>query len=296
MDDLLHSKSHASALISPLVLILAALFAILWAEAPAEGRLSASDLLLAKVYKEHIDPGDYWVSEKLDGVRAFWDGRRLISRNGYPFRAPRWFTRGFPEVPLDGELWMGRNTYEALSAAVRRREPVEAEWRKIGFWVFDLPAARVNFTRRYEQLGSIVAATASPYLSLVEQYRVADKQALMKKLDTVVRNGGEGLMLHRAGSLYRSGRSDDLLKLKPFQDAEAVVIAHNPGKGKYAGQMGSVLVETEVGKRFYIGSGFSDEQRRNPPPPGTVITYKYYGLTSNGIPRFASFLRVCDQP
>ncbi len=296
MDNRLHSASRASALISTLALILAALLVILSAKVPAEGRLSASGLLLAKVYNEDIDPRDYWVSEKLDGVRAFWDGRRLISRNGYPFRAPPWFTRGFPETPMDGELWMGRNTYDALSAAVRRTKPVEEEWREITFMAFDLPASRVNFTQRYEQLVRMVADSASPHLRLVIQFRVADRQALMERLDAIVRGGGEGLMLHRAESLYRSGRSDDLLKLKTYQDAEAVVIAHNPGKGKYAGRMGSVLVETKEGKRFYIGSGFSDEQRLNPPPPGTVVTYKYYGLTSNGTPRFASFLRVRDEP
>ncbi len=295
MDNRLHSASRASALISTLALILAALLVILSAKVPAEGRLSASGLLLAKVYNEDIDPRDYWVSEKLDGVRAFWDGRRLISRNGYPFRAPPWFTRGFPETPMDGELWMGRNTYDALSAAVRRTKPVEEEWREITFMAFDLPASRVNFTQRYEQLVRMVADSASPHLRLVIQFRVADRQALMERLDAIVRGGGEGLMLHRAESLYRSGRSDDLLKLKTYQDAEAVVIAHNPGKGKYAGRMGSLLVETREGKRFNIGSGFSDEQRRNPPPLGTVLTYKYYGLTSKGVPRFASFLRVRDE-
>ncbi len=295
MDNRLHSASRASALISTLALILAALLVILSAKVPAEGRLSASGLLLAKVYNEDIDPRDYWVSEKLDGVRAFWDGRRLISRNGYPFRAPPWFTRGFPETPMDGELWMGRNTYDALSAAVRRTKPVEEEWREITFMAFDLPASRVNFTQRYEQLVRMVADSASPHLRLVIQFRVADRQALMERLDAIVRGGGEGLMLHRAESLYRSGRSDDLLKLKTYQDAEAVVIAHNPGKGKYAGRMGSLLVETREGKRFNIGSGFSDEQRRNPPPSGTVLTYKYYGLTSKGVPRFASFLRVRDE-
>jgi DNA ligase-1 len=127
---------------------------------------------------------------------------------------------------------------------------------------------------------------------LVEQFRVSGKQALLEKLDAVVQRGGEGLMLHRADSLYKSGRSDDLLKLKRYRDAEAIVIAHQPGNGKYAGLLGSMLVETGDGKRFRIGSGFSNEQRHDPPPIGSVITYKYFGLTANGIPRFASFLRV----
>lgn len=294
MDNHLHGVSRDFAFISVLVLILANLLSIP-IDARAESRLSARDLLLAKVYDEDIDPRGYWVSEKLDGVRALWDGGRLLSRNGYPFRAPRWFTRGFPEVPLDGELWMGRNTYDALSAAVRRTHPVDSHWRKIRFMVFDLPAARANFSRRYEELARVVGETDSPYLRLVEQFRVSGKQALMEKLDAVVKLGGEGLMLHRAKSLYQSGRSDDLLKLKRYRDAQAVVIAHQPGNGKYAGLLGSMLVETGDGKRFCIGSGFSDEQRHHPPPPGSVITYKYFGVTANGVPRFASFLRVREE-
>ncbi len=291
MDNRLHDVSRDLALIFALVLILAIPLGIP-IDARAENRMSAPDLLLAKVYDEDIDPRDYWVSEKLDGVRALWDGHGLISRNGYAFRPPRWFTREFPEVPLDGELWMGRNTYEALSAAVRRTHPEDSQWRKIQFMVFDLPAARVNFSQRYEELARVVGVTDSPYLRLVEQFRVSGKQALMEKLDAVVKLGGEGLMLHRADSLYKSGRSDDLLKLKRYRDAEAVVISHQPGNGKYAGLLGSMLVETGDGKRFRIGSGFSNEQRHDPPPIGSVITYKYFGLTANGIPRFASFLRV----
>ncbi len=294
MDNRLRDLARDSALISVLILILSSLLGIP-IDARAESRLSASDLLLAKVYDEDIDPRDYWVSEKLDGVRALWDGDRLLSRNGYPFVAPRWFTRGFPGVPLDGELWMGRGTYEVLSATVRRTHPEESQWRRIRFMVFDLPAAREDFSHRYERLVELVDEIDSPYLDLVEQFRVSDRPALMERLDAVVKLGGEGLMLHRADSLYRSGRSDDLLKLKRYQDAEATVIAHQPGNGKYAGLLGSLLVETGDGKRFRIGSGFTDEQRQAPPPLGSVITYKYFGLTANGIPRFASFLRVREE-
>jgi DNA ligase-1 len=99
-------------------------------------------------------------------------------------------------------------------------------------------------------------------------------------------------MLHRDDALYRAERTDDLLKLKPHEDAEAQVLEHLPGTGKYAGILGSLLVETEDGVRFRIGTGLSDEQRRNPPPIGSVITFKYHGKTRRGIPRFASFLRV----
>ena len=135
-------------------------------------------------------------------------------------------------------------------------------------------------------------SSSSPYLSLVEQRKFRDERDLMKHLDDVVDAGGEGLMLHLGSAQYRANRSDDLLKLKRYQDAEATVIEHLPGKGKYKGMLGSLMVETPDGKRFKIGSGFSDIQRQTPPAIGTTISYKYYGLTGNGTPRFASFLRI----
>ena len=262
---------------------------------PAKSGLAAPKqpgLLLAKVYKEGINLEDYWVSEKLDGVRAYWDGRRLVSRHGNVFNAPYWFTLTFPNVPLDGELWMSRNKFEELSAAVRRLEPKDEEWQRIRYMVFDLPCSSETFDHRLKSLQRLILEVKSPYLGLVDQFRVTSHQALMEQLEEIVVQGGEGLILHRGDSLYRSGRFDDLLKLKPYMDAEAVVIKHLPGKGKFEGMMGAILVENEAGKRFRIGTGFSDEERLNPPSIGSVITYKYHGLTRNGVPRFAGFLRI----
>jgi DNA ligase-1 len=254
--------------------------------------LKQPGLLLAKVYEEGINLEDYWVSEKLDGVRAYWDGTQLISRLGNVFNAPEWFTQAFPNVPLDGELWMKRNTFEELSAAVRRPKPKAEEWQRIRYMVFDLPRSSEIFDHRFKYLRQIILEVKSPYLQCVEQFRVTSHQALMERLEQIVMQGGEGLILHRGDSQYRSGRFDDLLKLKPYMDAEAVVIEHLPGKGKFEGMMGAILVENEEGKRFRIGTGFSDNERQNPLPIGSVITYKYHGLTRNGVPRFASFLRI----
>jgi DNA ligase len=249
-------------------------------------------LLLAKVYEEGINLEDYWVSEKLDGVRAYWDGTQLISRHGNVFNAPEWFTQAFPSVPLDGELWMKRNAFEELSAAVRRQKPKVEEWQRIRYMVFDLPRSSGIFDQRLKVLQLLILEAKSPYLQLVKQFRVTSHQALMEKLEEIVMQGGEGLILHRGDSQYRSGRFDDLLKFKPYMDAEAIVIEHLPGKGKFEGMMGAILVENEEGKRFSIGTGFSDTERQNPPPIGSVITYKYHGLTRKGVPRFASFLRI----
>jgi len=248
-------------------------------------------LLLANVYRQ-VDLSEYWVSEKLDGVRAYWNGERLISRGGNAINAPGWFSDGFPATTLDGELWMGRGTFEALSAAVRRRQPVVAEWRKIRFMVFDLPDSESSFDDRLTELRQLVATTENLYLVAVKQAKIATHDALQEKLRTVVAGGGEGLMLHRGSSIYRAGRSNDLLKLKPYQDAEARVIAHLPGKGKYQGMLGALLVESADGRRFRLGTGFSEAQRGDPPPVGALVTYRHRGLTRTGLPRFASFVRV----
>ena len=252
----------------------------------------APPLLLANVYRDDVDLGQYWVSEKLDGVRAYWDGERLVSRSGNRFNTPPWFIEGFPRMPLDGELWMGRGTFERLSGAVRRRIPDEAEWRRIRFMVFDLPASPATFDRRLQRLRETFETIESPHIAPVEQFRVADRGELMAVLNRVVEGGGEGLMLHRDSSLYAAGRTGDLLKLKVHEDAEAVVVGHLPGKGRLAGMLGALLVEMPDGRRFRLGTGFTDEERRAPPSLGATVTYKFHGKTRNGVPRFASFLRV----
>jgi DNA ligase-1 len=249
-------------------------------------------LPLAKHYSSSYNPAGYLVSEKLDGVRAYWDGKNLRFRSGRLIHAPAWFTAPFPAHPLDGELWMGRRTFERLSAAVRRQEPVDAEWKGIVYQLYELPNAEGDFTARIAALQAIAAQTAVPWLKVLPQVRVKDNAALQLKLMQVSRDGGEGLVLHRADATWQVGRSDVLLKLKPQHDAEAVVVAHEPGKGKYEGMLGALVVMTSDGRRLRLGSGFSDEQRRNPPAIGSTVTYRYRDLTSTGLPKFASFLRV----
>ncbi|PCK09395.1 MAG: DNA ligase [Alteromonadaceae bacterium] len=249
-------------------------------------------LMLANIYEPSIELDAYWVSEKYDGVRAYWNGKQLISRQGNIYHAPAWFTKDFPDTPLDGELWMGRNTFDQLSGTVRKKTPDTSQWQKVRYMVFDLPASGEVFDARLQQLHKLFTHNNSPYLHLVEQLKIHDHQALNKRLKTLVAAGAEGLMLHRASSHYLAKRNDDLLKLKTFQDAEARVLAHLPGKGKFKGLMGSILLENEQGIRFKVGSGFNLQERRNPPAIGTTITYKYYGKTQNGLPRFASFMRI----
>ncbi|HXE22652.1 MAG TPA: DNA ligase [Rhodoferax sp.] len=257
----------------------------------------ASPLMLANVYHPGVPLADYWVSEKYDGVRGYWDGKQLLTRGGERVNAPAWFTAGWPATALDGELWAGRGQFAKAVSTVRQQTPDDTAWRGMRFMVFDLPAQGGPFTERIPVLNRLLATMAVPWVQPVVQSRVANHQALQVLLAKTVKLGGEGLMLHRGASLYRAQRNDDLLKVKTFDDAEARVIAHIPGKGKYAGLLGALLVEApaaqgQPARRFKLGTGFSDEQRRNPPALGSWVTYRFRGLNDSGIPRFASFMRV----
>ena len=257
-------------------------------------------LMLAKVYHPGVVLKDYWVSEKYDGVRGFWDGEKLLTRGGELIAAPAWFTAGWPKTPMDGELWAGRGQFSTAVSVVRQQSPKpanDADWRGMRFMVFDLPAQPGPFTGRISAVNAMVAQINQPWVVAVAQYRLADNAALQAQLKKTVKLGGEGLMLHRGDSLYKGVRNDDLLKVKTHEDAEARVLALIPGKGKYAGQLGALLVEMPGvnGKpplRFKLGTGFTDAQRQNPPAVGTQVTYRFRGLNDSGVPRFASFTRV----
>ncbi len=253
-------------------------------------------LLLAKTYDKKIEVSRYLISEKYDGVRALWNGKQLISRQGNVYHAPEWFLADFPKQPLDGELWISRGHFEAVVSTVRKHQPIDAEWEKVRYMIFELPEGKGSFSDRLKQLEVILATSQSRYIKIIKQFRLNTHEELISKLKTITHQGAEGLMMHRTDALYHTGRSDDLLKVKRYQDAEATVIKHLPGKGKFSEMLGSLLLENMEGKRFKIGSGFSDIQRQQPPPIGSLITYKHYGLTKNGIPRFASFLRVREYP
>jgi DNA ligase-1 len=264
--------------------------------------LDKPELMLANNYGKQstsaIDLNDYWVSEKYDGVRAYWDGRRLISRQGNEYHAPSWFTADFPDVPLDGELWLARGQFDRLSGIVRKNQPINDEWRLVRYMVFDMPKSLRPFDQRFKAMKSLTSLPA--WLIIIPQWRVSDEAELLIQLETYVANKAEGLMLHHGDSLYSTKRSDDLLKLKPSFDSEGFVLGYQEGKGKYLGMMGALWVEAEIvneegvaiKQRFKIGSGFTDQERKVPPVIGSEITFKYSGLTIKGKPRFVRYWRV----
>jgi DNA ligase-1 len=235
---------------------------------------------------------DWLVSEKYDGVRAYWDGRQLYSRSGYPINPPATITQNWPNTPLEGELWIGYGRYSEVAALINRHQTTADDWKNVRFMLFDLPHWPGNFRQRLTRLEALISTTEADNLVTIRQHSGLDQPALERLLDATVSRGGEGLMLHRASALYQFSRSTDLRKLKRHQDAEAVVVAHLPGKGKYSGMLGALLVELEDGRRFRLGTGFSDTERAEPPPIGSQVTFRYNGLTTHGLPRFARFLRI----
>ncbi len=250
-------------------------------------------LMLAKHWHTALNPGEFLVSEKLDGVRAVWDGQALRFRSGRAIAAPAWFTSALPSTPLDGELWLGRGQFDRLSGIARRAVPVDAEWRQLHYMVFDLPGSEGTFAERTARAATLLGVAGMPaWLQLVEQKRGTDQSALQRQLRQLVKAGGEGLMLHRADALWAAGRSDSLFKLKPLPDEEGRVVGHLPGKGKHSGRLGALLLQMPGGQRFALGTGFTDAQRKSPPAIGAVVTYRYRERTPAGLPRFASFLRV----
>jgi DNA ligase len=248
-------------------------------------------LLLANVWNPSIDPTGWWMSEKYDGLRAYWDGQKLWSRKGNLIHAPDYFLAELPrDIVLDGELWIGHGKFEETMSIVRSETP-DDRWNRVRYMVFDAPQAKGTFEQRMQFLRTTVSE-GNRFVKVVAQVRCQSVAQLLAERDRVVREGAEGLMLRRPESAYEAGRSPTLLKVKPNDDAEATVIAYEPGKGKFAGKLGALRVRTDDGREFSIGSGLTDADRESPPAVGTVITYRFRGLTAKGLPRFPSYFRV----
>lgn len=279
----------------PLAPVISLLSGLATGTASATAADSPPALLLAKVAGPHLDPTRYLVSEKLDGVRAYWTGERLLFRSGAAIRAPAWFTERLPRHPLDGELWLARGRFDAVSGLLRQEQSADDPlWRSVSYKLFELPGASGGFSRRVGLLNQVTTDPALRHVQVTEQRRLSDPAELQRWLAEVIAAGGEGLMLHETDAPYVTGRSEVLLKLKPQLDAEAVVVAHLPGKGRHAGRLGALQVKSEDGHLFAIGSGLSDDMRDHPPAIGSIVVYRYRGVTPQGVPRFATFWRLAE--
>jgi DNA ligase-1 len=256
-----------------------------------EDASSVPPILLAQSWDNTADLAGWWMSEKLDGVRAYWDGQQFLSRQGNVYHAPDWFAEQLPPVPLDGELWLARKSFQRTVSIVRRQDKSE-HWREISFLIFDAPSVSEAFEKRQEYLREALARCRAGHLRLHAQEPCRDVEHLREELLRVEALGGEGLMLRQPGSHYEVGRSSTLLKVKTFHDDQARVVEHLPGAGRHEGRLGALGVVLADGTRFSVGTGFSDAQRANPPPIGSTITFRYQELSDRGVPRFPSFVRL----
>jgi DNA ligase-1 len=257
----------------------------------------APQLLLATIWDGSSDPTGWWMSEKLDGVRALWDGNRLLSRQGNVFAAPPWFVEELPDVALDGELWIGRRKFQETVSVVRSKGEHEG-WKQVRFLAFDAPTRSTPWEERLKFLQQLFPSKrkGKSRAAVVEQALCKGVDHVRTELQRVEKVGGEGVMLRQPGSSYEAGRSGTLLKVKSFLDAEATVLRHQPGRGKLRGVMGALLVSLPDGTEFAVGTGFSDRERADPPPVGSVITFRYQELSKAGVPRFPSFVRIAESP
>ena len=246
-------------------------------------------VLLAHSWKPEVDPTGWWMSEKLDGVRAYWNGEVFLSRLGNRYMAPDWFTAGLPKTPLDGELWMARGAFQRTISVVRRHDGSD-HWKQIRFLIFDAPEHDGAFEARVDWLKRTFGQSVSDYIRVVEHTRCEGAEQLKDELARIEALSGEGVMLRQPGSRYVAGRSSTLLKVKSFFDAEAKVLSYKAGAGRHKGRVGALNVVTPGGVEFAVGTGLSDKQRENPPAIGAVITYRYQELTDGGVPRFPTFL------
>ena len=264
----------------------------------AESPLSrAPPVLLAQSWTDDDDIAGWWMSEKLDGVRAWWDGSSFWSRLGNRYHAPPWFEEGLPNEPLDGELWIGRKLFQRTVSTVRRQDQGET-WRDVRYVVFDAPGGPTGagqaaaFEQRVERIPGLVAS--APFAEAHPHERCTDLRHLIRELDRVCALGGEGLMLRQPGSAYEAGRSATLLKVKRFLDGEARVVGHLPGAGKHKGRLGALAVTLDDGTRFSVGTGLSDRERDDPPPIGAIVSFRYQELSDGGVPRFPAYIGVRD--
>lgn len=244
------------------------------------------------------DIATYLVSEKLDGIRAYWDGKYLWSRQGLIIKAPHSLTSELPSVPLDGELWLGRGSFEAMMGLVQANDPHDPKWSQVSFAIFDLPSLTGSFQERYTALSHLVpvpieASLIYPIFA-IPQKGFKDQNELFEYFQQVLNQGGEGLILHKKTNPYQFQRTNNILKLKPEHVSQVTVIGYKAGKGKYQDMLGSLEVENTAGKRFYVGSGLTDALRSNPPALNSKICILHTGFTTHGIPRFPRYTELCQ--
>lgn len=338
-------------------------------------------LMLAHTFKPGKDYiGGWFISEKLDGTRCFWDGgvsrgkptkdvswancfkddrlkvepiaTGLWTRSGKVIHAPDWFLDLLPKkLLLDGELYAGRGGFQLLRKTIANHTPVDEDWENVRYMVFDSPPARVMFKPRdvkvrndyyfavkdfnikeldlisfsencsfdftYKYLYANCPANKAVGLLRQEQLPFKQSEAIEQlgmRMEALLDEGAEGVMLRKGTSSWESIRSHNLLKHKPWFTAEGKVIGYQHGQGRLLGMMGALVIDFD-GKILKL-SGFTDAQRvykdleskeeanlypgqsasvfvsNDLFPLGTIVEFKYRELSDDGIPKEARYFRV----
>lgn len=283
-----HCAIHKS---NKLVLLLLSLLSLLlppavFADKPA--------LFLLNTYDNSQDVVGWVMSEKLDGVRGFWDGQQLLTRGGKTLNPPAWFVADYPPFAIDGELWTKRDDLGQIVSIVRRKNPDE-RWRHITHQIFEVPNQQGGLLNRLSVLDDYLTKHRNTPIRIVKQIPITKQTQVNAFLREIVAQGGEGIVLRDPNTPYQTGRLSSALKVKQHLDSECIVQKILAGKGKYTNKMGSILCQMSNGQPLKIGTGFSDADRENPPSIGSEITFKYYGLSKKGLPKYPVYLRQTPQ-
>lgn len=240
----------------------------------------------------------YAISEKFDGVRGIWDGKEMFSKNGKKLVIPPCFAEKLAVLELkdgefvEGELWVDYGKFAEVSSLARRKNPTCAEFESVKYLIFN---AQLNessdFLANLSKIQSILESHKTPQIRTITQHKFSSSKELQDFFDAVVAKGGEGVILRDSHTAF---------KLKAQHDAECKIIDYTRGKGRLSGKVGAIVCESLADKNagikngiiFRIGSGLSDEMRTNPPKIGTIITYKFSGVSKNSVPLHTRFWRV----
>jgi DNA ligase 1 len=235
--------------------------------------LKISRPILAKPYDFSQNPSGWMLSEKLDGIRALWDGEKFTSRNGLSIVAPEWFIADLPKTALDGELWIGRGRFQAVISEVN-----SGRFERVKFMVFDAPEVCGEFRARH--LAACVAIAACAFARPALQMVCQSRKHFRESFHALVAAGGEGVVIRDPSSKYVSGNSSSFLKLKKTEDDEGELVSQN----------GKSLTLKWNGEKIKVP--MTSELRASPPAIGSRITFQFNGLTDSGVPRHASFIAI----
>lgn len=244
---------------------------------------------------------NYAVSEKFDGIRALWDGQNMFSKSGKILAIPPCFSDKLSPLGLkngdfvEGELWIDYGAFDEISSVILRKNPTCTDFERVKYLIFNAHLGESSdFLANLSQVKGILDSqnlTQDRCIQVITQHRFATQKELSDFFNTVIAKGGEGVIVRDSRVAF---------KLKPQNDAECKIVDYSRGKGRIRGKVGAIICESladknsgiEKGVIFRIGSGLSDKMRENPPKIGTIITYKFSGISKNGIPKHTRFLRI----